>query len=406
MQRATLLGLAGLALFVVACGGDDNSRERVSITVKSPSRLIDSPVRVAVRGLGAHQTAQLRAKWKAFGGTSWASRVQLRPDANGRIDLHGIDGMRFLWAMRPTGPHAGDAAVFGPPVRGADDVTITVVVDGRSAARARLPRRVTPASIDLRRLTVKRDGVFGFYLSAHRARRRPAVLLLGGSEGGAGMIDAAGLLAAHGYPSMALAYFDAPGLPTRLTRIPLEYFERALRLLRRQPQVDPDHTVVLGASRGGEAALLLASSFPRLLHGAIALVPSSETGDSPADPGTAAWTYHGRPLPLRPIAVERITGPILTAAAGQDSVWPSTIYSDQIERRLQTHHFRFGHERLSYPRAGHDIGGAIPYLPQPDPIRFGGSHRASAAAKADLWPHILDYLRRLNAHPGLAREPV
>jgi dienelactone hydrolase len=405
MRRATLLGVAGLALFIVSCGGADNSRERVSITVKSPSALIDSPVRVAVRGLGAHQTAQLRAKWKAFGGAIWSSRVRLRADANGRVDLHGIDGMRFLWAMRPTGPHARDAG-FQLPAQGADDVAITVGVDGKPAARARLPRRVTPTSIDLRGLTVKRDGVFGFYLSAHRARRRPAVLLLGGSEGGARMIDAAGLLAAHGYPSMALAYFNAPGLPTRLTRIPLEYFERALRLLRRQPQVDPDHTVVLGASRGGEAALLLASTFPRLLHGAIALVPSSETLDSPTDFGVAAWTYHGRPLPIRPIAVERITGPILTAAAGQDSLWPSTTYSDQIERRLQIHRFRFGHERLSYPRAGHDIASAIPYLPQPDPIRFGGSPRASAAAKADLWPHILDYLRRLNAHSGLAREPV
>lgn len=73
------------------------------------------------------------------------------------------------------------------------------------------------------------------------------MLVLGGSEGGdsVSVVDTAGILAAHGYPTLALAYFKEPGLPSALERIPLEYFARALRMLRRQPDVDPAHLVVI-----------------------------------------------------------------------------------------------------------------------------------------------------------------
>jgi hypothetical protein len=65
------------------------------------------------------------------------------------------------------------------------------------------------------------------------------VLVFGGSGGGLTTSMAAALLAAHGYPSLALAYFKVAGLPQSLHDIPLEYFTSALRVLRAQPGVDP-----------------------------------------------------------------------------------------------------------------------------------------------------------------------
>ena len=138
---------------------------------------------------------------------------------------------------------------------------------------------------------------------------------------------------------------EAPGLPRELVRVPLEYFARAVRVLRRQPGVDPACVVVMGDARGGEAALLLASTFPRLIHGGIGLVPSSSVFRSPAA-NLPAWTLRGNPV--------------------------------------------------SDPRAGHCIGGALPYLPTSTEASPGdGTPRADAAARADLWPPILRYFARL-----------
>jgi dienelactone hydrolase len=148
----------------------------------------------------------------------------------------------------------------------------------------------------------------------------------------------------------------------------------------------------MGASRGGELALLLAATFPHLIHGAIGLVPSDSVYPAPAAE-LRAWTLHGKPLPLEEIPVERITGPVLTAGAGDDRVWASRESVEQIERRLTAHHFRFPHQALVYEHAGHLIGGALPYLPANGAAGgFGGTQGADAAALADLWPHILRFL--------------
>jgi dienelactone hydrolase len=58
--------------------------------------------------------------------------------------------------------------------------------------------------------------------------RHPAVLVVGGSEGGRPLRPAA-WLASHGYVALALAYFRFEDLPPQLESIPLEYFQEALR---------------------------------------------------------------------------------------------------------------------------------------------------------------------------------
>jgi hypothetical protein len=149
--------------------------------------------------------------------------------------------------------------------------------------------------------------------------------------------------------------------------------------------------VTLGDSRGGEAALLVASTFPRLVHGAIGLVPSDSVYPAPAAQ-LKAWTLHGRPVPLEQIPVERISGPVMTAGAGEDQVWASQQSVASIEHRLRARRFSHPHLGLIYPRAGHLIGTAMPYTPEPAGISYGGTTHSNAAAKAHLWPRILGLL--------------
>jgi dienelactone hydrolase len=231
-----------------------------------------------------------------------------------------------------------------------------------------------PHPVTTRALTVARDGMYGrWYTPADADRDMPAVVVLGGSKGGLRIAAFAKAFASYGYPALALAYFKAPGLPSELRRIPLEYFERAIRFARRQPGVK--RVVVAGGSRGGEAALLLGSTYPDLIGGVIGLVPAYQVN--------SGWTLRGREIPYdTPIRVERIRGPILTASGGRDQVWSSSVYTDQIELRLEDEHFRFPHQRLDYPREGHSLAGV----------------------QADLWRHTRMFMRRLAAAPpGPAR---
>jgi dienelactone hydrolase len=372
-------------LAVAGCGGRSHG-SRASLSVTPASGLADTAVTVRASGLAPHAVVTLRASWVGSRGQRAESAVRLRADGDGRIELRGFDGDRFLWGMRVT---AGTPLFLLPDTE--DTIVHLALAEGdKVVARGELHRRVDAPGLHGRVLSVDRNGLFGVFVAPATAGRRGAVLALGGSDGGV-PVNLATLLASHGHPTLALGYFGAPGLPRELRRVPLEYFERGLRWLARQPSVDPAHVTTLGISRGGEPALLSAIDFPKLVHAAIALVPEPEVVLSP-DGRTPAWTYRGKALGEQPIAVERIRGPILTASAGADAQGPSSFATRGFEARLAEHHFGYFHERLDYPRAGHDIGSAIPYLPQPDPIHFGGGPRASALAKADLWPRILHFL--------------
>jgi dienelactone hydrolase len=333
-------------------------------------------------------SATLHATWASANGDVWRSSVPLRAGTT------TLRAPQFITAMRPTEPAFKDPFFFAPPT-GPSHVSLSVVAGGKTIARARVARRLAPPDVRVRHFTVRRDGIEAFLYEPRVRGRRPAVVAFGGSEGRNSMFDVAATLAGHGYPALALAYFREPGLPQELHDIPLEYFARAVRMMQRVPEVDPAHVVVMGDSRGGELALLLGSTFPRLIHGAIGLVPSATVWPAPAA-NLAAWTLHGKRIRPQPIRVERIRGPVLTAGAGDDRVWASGPSVRTIERRLRTHRFRFFHEGVVYARAGHLIGTPLPYQPaSTDASSYGGTPRANEAAREDLWPRILRFLERL-----------
>jgi fermentation-respiration switch protein FrsA (DUF1100 family) len=195
-----------------------------------------------------------------------------------------------------TPPQGSTAAAFlhGPA---GYDVELEASVSGRVAATTMAKRQgPTAVGVTEKQLRPTKGRIYGnLYLPRHITGRRPAVLVSSGSAGGLTTTMAAAPLAAHGYPSLALAYFKAPGLPQTLSSIPLEYFTSALEELRAQPGVDRNHVLVAGESRGGEAALLLGAHFPRLVNGVIAGVPSSVVNPGWPDTSNPAWTVRGRP---------------------------------------------------------------------------------------------------------------
>ena len=82
--------------------------------------------------------------------------------------------------------------------------------------------------------------------------KHPAVIVLGGSEGGDQAAPIAQRFANHGYVGVSVAYFGAPGLPATLENIPIETFGKALDAVSKRSDVDAAHMAVMGYSKGGE----------------------------------------------------------------------------------------------------------------------------------------------------------
>jgi dienelactone hydrolase len=350
-----------------------------------PSRA-DEPLSIAVSGLPSGEQTAVRVTATAGDGRRWTANATRRSDARGRLRLDA----RLIAGMRSTdgGPHVFQWA--------AHPVTFTITVGGRTKTFSRAlfahPFHVVvvPAA----------TGITGVLFAERAARHRPAVLVFGGSEGGLHTAFLAAAIAARGYPTLAVAYFGAPGLPPTLERIPLEYFAKALRWLGGRPEVDAGRISVLGISRGSEAALLLGVHYPQLVHGVVALVPSnSSLCGLPACAGPA-WTFGGRAVPFTRsfntpnptddpravIPVERIRGPVFAGCAGADEVWTSCAYAHAIVARR-------GDAPTVYfdaVDAAHLVGTAVPYEPSTlsdylaEPTERG---------REQLWPKLLAFLR-------------
>ena len=129
----------------------------------------------------------------------------------------------------------------------------------------------------------------------------PAVLVLGGAEGGNRWArSVAQDLASHGYVAMAEAYFNAPGLPQQLLDIPLERFKAGIDRLARDARVDRNRIAVLGLSKGAEAALLVAGR-DRRIKAVVAGSPSDVVWqgiDRKNGAIASSWTEKGVPLPF------------------------------------------------------------------------------------------------------------
>jgi dienelactone hydrolase len=322
----------------------------------------------------------------------------------------------FQFMAPPASAPAGDTALF--PARSADlAVRLTASIKGKQLAST-VAHRQSPwmAGITTRSYRPASSGIYAtLYLPAQQAGRHPAVLAFGGSEGGEDQDLLAALLASHGYPAMSLAYFAEPGLPGTLTDVPLDYFAKALTLLRAAPGVDPEHVLVSGISRGGEAALLVGSYFPSLVNGVLAGVPSSVVNTGYPDTRKPAWLLAGKPLPFAPLAdvddpapadaprsiipVERIRGPILIDCGTEDAVWTSCTYLDAITSRLRTDHFRYPVTALKLA-GGHLVANPVRYYSATDSYfgLGGGSASSDEPADATVCGKVLDLLASLTGH--------
>ena len=150
---------------------------------------------------------------------------------------HVADAAGLLWSLRPAFT-SNPATQFYLGATGFT-VRLQVLAGGHVQATATLTRRWSLAARPTVQ-SVRRDGFAStLFLPSQGRPGAPAVVVIGGSDGGEDTFTAAAL-AMDGYPALALGYFEEPGLPQCLCAIPLEYFARAGLDLSRQAVADRD----------------------------------------------------------------------------------------------------------------------------------------------------------------------
>jgi dienelactone hydrolase len=390
--------------------------------------MADEPATIHITGLQPHEHAILRASLVDGAGGPWESQAEFVADAAGTVDTakqapakgsyRVASAMGLVWSMTPT---SKDVHSYRAP-RNDQTILFALTKENKPLANAQLVQSFYPENIHRIELN---DQLHGALFVPDTPGPHPGVLVLGGSEGGTPIGNAV-WLASHGFAALALAYFHVPGLPRQLEEIPLEYFGQALLWMKQRPEIAPGGLAVLGGSRGGELALQLGSMYSDL-HAVVAYVPANVRFPSCCNrDAQAAWTWKGRPLaydlpasstdnPADPAAihVELTNGPILMISGGDDAIWQSRSMADAAMHRLQTAHFRYRFEHLTYPHAGHRAGAPwiIPTWSggtrQPisgEAQNLGGTPEGNAASTLDADPKVIAFLQQ-GLSPGTQGTP-
>jgi dienelactone hydrolase len=452
------------------------------LLIDPPVALADETPRISVMGAAPASRLRLTASFVDDRGQRYASQALLDAGPGGHLDVarawsvggtyEGIDARGPFWSAAPCAAH--DLAAWqarrrrdaSAPGGAAFDVMTAPVhwqfvaeqLDGpqqEPAERCEASFTMLRIADGVRETRVHADvdgqAVRGrLFEPAQASATSPLALVFPGSSGGVAAGQAA-MLASRGVVAFAQAVFNHADLGPALIDVPLERFEAGARwLLQHRGLPASARLGVLGASRGGELALLLASSFPGRFSAAVAYVPPHLVhggfGPEPS-PGRAAWLLGGRPVPhldeaawmspprlapyaadarsMRPlylapwtagdgqghahgsdaaIAIERSHAAVLLLSGQADDLWPSSLGAARVHDRLAAHRHPLPFEHVAYPGAGHWISRpSAPDFMASDgwmhPVDggwtpLGGTPRANAAATADAFSRSVRWLHR------------
>ena len=266
----------------------------------------------------------------------------------------------------------------------------------------------------------------------------PALILLGGSEGGDGSARRfASAFLEQGYAVLGLPYYSPayfgrpqqlPGLPKAFDALPLDNLETARNWLRGREDVRSAAIGIYGVSKGAEMALAGASRIDGFAAVA-AIVPSDVIWEGwgpetkPGEPSSFSW--RGEALPFVPylgmeaefakyadpvatvrlrtpqdagrranpdrvpnarIRVEDIDEPVLVAGGDADNTWNSGLMAQNIaERRAEASDLET--VAMIFPDAGHALSGTGKQLTE-GTFRYS---EANLAAQRKIWPATLEF---------------
>jgi dienelactone hydrolase len=424
---------------------------KIVVTPEHP--LVDEPVEIVISNLPANQQAIIEASCKDKDNNTWSSRATFQTDDKGVVNVakqapisgsyNGVDPMGLFWSLTQTDKDPFKNTLIAQSTLNLCKVLLSVFSGDKLQAQ-KIIDRVWP---DVESKDVREQSIVGTLCYPKSIKKMPGIITIHGA-GGVPDIGLAQLLASHGYTVLALVYFGAEGLPKNLSLIPLEYFQNAMRWLKKQPQVEGNKIAILGQTRGAELVLLLASLFPDEMSAGIAYSPSHLVYGDHSSNEKSAWTYKNKPVPFMPmlsdqevlegvkeghitlhkgtiedpilytqfslyhmkkisnkikevatIPVENIRCPILIISGDDDQQQASSVSGKSIMERLDSMGSRIKRKYVNYPNAGNHLL-TFPYRSSIDlPFIYasswtiaGGTPEGNAHAIKQAWAGVLEFL--------------
>jgi dienelactone hydrolase len=429
------------------------------IVVEPNPVLAGQPFTLALTDLAPGQAVQLSSERNVPepGGKTRRFRAQSRyiADAQGRVNLatqapeasssySGADVRGPLWSMVATADPIDDA----PASRVLFKLSkADAASDTAALASATLDIRPALPEVQARKVEPFEGAVFA---ALPGAAKRPALILLGGSEGGSAITRDAPRYASQGYAVLALPYYspgqwsptgpqppELPGLPDKFVNIPVERLQAARDWLAQQAEVDAARIGIVGTSKGAEFALLAGTKMD-WVRAIVAFVPSDVVwegwGPGVAEGSSASFAWKGEPFAFVPykdfgaefggfatgqdvkirrphdrgraassaeriaaarIPVERIAAPLLVVGGGDDQIWASGQMAEAIVAARKNSQ----HETVAVidAQAGHFLGGSgtAPTTGyNSSPMKSGGTPEANARTQAKAHAAAIDFLQR------------
>lgn len=422
-----------------------------------PEVVAGDPLHLAVDGAKPGARLTLRASRivsNDWGTRPFQSQAVFVADEAGHVEVdaqapvegsyRGADARGLFWSMRPA---AADAALPALDAARSGEVVLQLLDGDKPLAEQRV--RLLPKAADV---VVSEPAEFpgARFAMQPAAGKRPALIVLGGSEGGsAAARSSAPLLASQGYAVLGLPYYspggwgpkgptppELPALPDSFVDIELSRLEQARDWLARQPGVDANRIGVYGVSKGAEFALAAASRMP-WLKAVVAIVPSDVVWEgwgnqAPEADKRSSFAWKGQALPWLPykdfgeefagaaqgkpiiirrpldkgraahperiaaarIEVEKIAAPVFLVGGGDDQVWDSAGMAQAIAAKRAE--FKLKTVSLVYPQAGHALSGhgwSPTTTYNEGPMKFGGQSEADAQAQGEAWLRLRSFLR-------------
>jgi len=411
--------------------------------------LVGEPLSIKVDGLPADQNVTLTAERSMAASSPEGSPVLYRS----QVVFPAPQGTLDLATAKPVSGTYTDADIHGlfwsmAPVAGGElgglqplQVKLTATVEGRVLASATIEFIDALPEVEVEQVKQFPGAVFA---TLPGNVRRPALIVLGGSEGGGWVArDRSPRFASRGFAVLGLPYYspgakdrELPELPAAFADIPVERLDAAFAWLKARPEVDASRVALVGVSKGAEFVLIAASRF-KWITSVVAIAPTDvvwEGWGPGVEPGKrSSFAFDGKPLPFVPyrefaeelagfrtgrevrmrrfqdkgraadpaaavkarIEVEKFRGPLLVIGGHDDQVWASGMMAQNIsERRAAA---GLVTTALIFPEAGHSLSGNG-WMPTTQynagPSKSGGTPQANADAQARAFPETIAFLKR------------